>query len=472
MKKASNRLAHLEDALPLKAYGYDLSTYTIALEAWRRGLTVKFYRKTIKGKNRIRYVISNGEKEHHFSLSKGDLVSKEQNSICKDKSLTKNYLIKEGVSVPKGKTFGAEIKDEEIISYAEELGYPLVLKPSNSTLARGVIVNIKNSFFMKDALIEVRQKGNFSDVIVEQYIQGEEYRIYVLGSKVLGVYKRVPANITGDGKNTIEKLIEIKNKERKKNPHLHKRPIVMDDDMLRLLKEKGYDPNSIPEKGEIVYLREISNLPLGGDSKDCTDELSTENKNIAIQAAKAIGLVQCGVDMIVDKISGVGMILEINARAHIGAHLFPAIGTSRDIPKAIIDFYFPETVNSSKAVSNSYYFNYDAVVDILKSRMGIEIVVPHVPGEMLEAKQYNVSGTVQGVGYRKWVLKKASQYRMNGYVKNLKNGDVQIVAAGKDKELEKFEKIIYKQRPSKAKVKEVEQKKWEKPTVMGFEIKE
>jgi acylphosphatase len=40
------------------------------------------------------------------------------------------------------------------------------------------------------------------------------------------------------------------------------------------------------------------------------------------------------------------------------------------------------------------------------------------------------SGRVQGVGFRMYTQQKARQLDVSGYVRNLRNGDVEIVAAG------------------------------------------
>ncbi|MBU9722718.1 MULTISPECIES: ATP-grasp domain-containing protein [Bacillaceae] len=343
MNKRENWLSQLENSLPEKAKGNDLSTYSIALEGWRRGLTLKFYGVYIKaGRYKIRYSLNDGIKEHHFTNSKGDFITKEQGDICKSKSLTNKYLLEAGVPIPQGRHFNVSATENEILDYSLSIGFPLVLKPANESLGRGVVLNIKNVDDLKEALFYVREKSGYKEVILQQYIKGNEYRVYVIGNEVVGVYKRKAANVIGDGMRTIKKLIEIKNIERKENPHLYKRLIAIDDKMIKFLSDKGKTIESIPKKGEEVILREIGNLPNGGDSVDFTDSLSEENKNIAIDGAKAVGMAHCGLDMIIDE-NNQGKIIEINTRAHIGAHLFPVHGIARDIPGKIIDLYFPNS---------------------------------------------------------------------------------------------------------------------------------
>src|SRR5690625_1179255 len=108
-------LPHLVDAVPTRGYGNRLSMYLISLEAWRRGLNVKFY--TIKNpdnKMLIRYSLSNGKKEYHFESSRGDKLTDYAYEVCENKDETKKVLTKAGIPVPEGKRFKENRSNEEI----------------------------------------------------------------------------------------------------------------------------------------------------------------------------------------------------------------------------------------------------------------------------------------------------------------------------------------------------------------------
>lgn len=189
--------------------------YTIALEGWRRGLILKlrhlYYRK--EKKIRIGYSLSYKGRTHHFNASRGDRVSKKAINICNDKNLTRDYLIKANISTPSGKGFGSETNNDEIIQYADSIGYPLVLKPTKGLQGKGVIVNIKGKKELNDALISVREKMEYKEVIIEKFVQGEDCRVYVIEDKVIGAVSRVPAKIVSDGRNSIRQLINLENKK-------------------------------------------------------------------------------------------------------------------------------------------------------------------------------------------------------------------------------------------------------------------
>src|SRR5690625_5211016 len=192
-------LPDLENAVPSEGQGKRISTYTVALEGLRRGLKLKFYSLFEDGnKLKVRYSLSNGERTHHFSLSMGDKVSDKAFKICNDKDLTKRYLDKENVPVPKGDMFRIDVFEEVIIEYGLSLGFPLVVKPTDGNAGRGVFANITSEEDLREIVPYVRNDLEFDDIIVEKHVEGEEFRIYVIEDRVLGAMNRRPANVTGD----------------------------------------------------------------------------------------------------------------------------------------------------------------------------------------------------------------------------------------------------------------------------------
>lgn len=248
--------------------------------------------------------------------------------------LTKQYLEKGGVNVPIGKSFDSINTEDELLNYAKEIGYPVVLKPIDGKRGQGVFSNIRNEEELRGYIKTIRHDLGYDKVIIEKHYTGEEYRVYVVNNMVAGVIQRFPANITGDGKHTIEELINFKNEVRKKVPNLHTRLIKLDEEVLRHVKTAGYEIKSIPENGKQLILRQKGNLSTGGDSLDYTEEISQTVKNIALATSKAIpDLPQCGVDVLYDKVKDEAVVIEVNSRAGVGGHLFPLSGKARDIPK-------------------------------------------------------------------------------------------------------------------------------------------
>ncbi|TMW72353.1 ATP-grasp domain-containing protein [Alteribacter natronophilus] len=465
-------LPHLEGAVPTAGQGKRISTYTVALEGWRRGIATKFYSEfDEENKLKVRYCLSYGGREHHFELSKGDKVTKEAFHICDDKDLTKKVLAKAGVPVPRGEKFGGNVSDEEILRYAAELGFPLVLKPVSANGGKGVFANVRDMQVLKEALPYVRSELGYKEVIIETHVPGDkEYRIIVLEDRVLGAMHRIPANVVGDGVHTIRELIYQKNDFRKKNPHLTSRLIKIDKEVLYMIKEAGYQLDEVLEQDKRLFLRVQSNLSNGGDSVDVTHKLTPEMRHIAIEATKAVpGLAHSGVDLIIDEEERSGVVIEVNSRPGLGGHLFPMEGKARDFAKEFIDFYFPETVENDRS---SLYFNFDSILEPIKSRSATTVELPVPPLGTLKGRRFVISGTIEMNGFKKFVKRQALQNNLQGYVKaggGAEDDEAVIVVVGENyADIQNFKDECLEELKDSQGIS-IEESEWKKPVKMGFE---
>ncbi|MDP9751035.1 cyanophycin synthetase [Thermoanaerobacter pentosaceus] len=264
--------------------------------------------------------------------------------IASDKILTKQILKDHGFPVPEG---DVAYNEEEAIAIAEEIGYPVAIKPYNGNQGKGVHLNITNG---EEVSIAYRNAKAYSDlVIVEKHINGKHYRVLVVGEKVVAVAEKIPAHVIGDGIHTIEELVEIENKNPLRGKG-HEKPLTkltIDTISKLTLKKQGFDLQDVPKKGKKVFLRESANLSTGGIAIDKTDEIHPNNIEIAVRAAKAIGLDIAGIDITMEDIKKPlteknGAIIEINASPGIRMHHYPSKGKPRNVAKAIVDMLFPK----------------------------------------------------------------------------------------------------------------------------------
>ena len=179
------------------------------------------------------------------------------------------------------------------------------------------------------------------------------------------------------------------------------------------------------------------------------------------------GLEHGGVDMIVKNNSAT--VIEINTTASFGMHIFPSKGKPINVCKEIIDYYFPETKDTF--VNEQLYFNYSNISKMLKNRAVNHLEVTNAINEPLYSKKYIVKGKVQGVGFRMWVRREASRYNLNGYTKNLKNGNVVVVVASSNQQLVNNFKEVLKIGSKRSKVEKVLEYDWDKRINIGFEIR-
>lgn len=352
--------------------GGKLSAYCLALEAWRRGLKV-----TLEAPNAAILRISDGEKSVRFNHSKPDKTSPEAVATLRDKYKTSQLLRQAGIPVPISYLFDPRKSDyADILESAKRIGFPVVLKPVHGSEGNGVFANITHETQLHECYQELVNKFSNRSIVLERHHNGDDFRIYVIG-EFIAACTRLPANIIGDGISTIEELISKKNETRKRNPFLSHGLIEADYEVHSMLARSGWDMSSIPPAGSTVVLREKSNASAGGDVIDVTNEIPPRIRDAAISAVRAIdGLFSAGVDVLWDTQShdqSDFVIIEMNSRAHIGVNMYPTNGTGIDMPKAIIDEFFPNTPRRSSKLFSTISFDRRQVVSMMTSKLVREV---------------------------------------------------------------------------------------------------
>ena len=223
----------------------------------------------------------------------------------------------------------------------------LVVKPTTTNFGKGVIILKRQGTQIERRAYNQAVEQAFSfdtSVIVEEFLEGKEYRFLVIGDEVIAVLHRVPANVEGDGVHTVAELAELKNQNPLRGSG-YKTPlekIKLSTPELDYLAAHGKNEQYRPAQGEIVYLRKNSNISTGGDSIDYTDIAHKAYKTIAINAARAVNAVICGADLIISDISrepgeGEYGIIELNFNPAIHIHGFPHQGKNRHPEKKVLD---------------------------------------------------------------------------------------------------------------------------------------
>ncbi|WP_257274765.1 hypothetical protein [Endozoicomonas sp. SESOKO4] len=350
----------------------------VALEAWRRGLQVTIGQDW-------KFILSSTDKSITFKLSRldGTDEAKKSSQICSNKTKTKLYLDANNVPTPLGYNFKQEINLTTILQCAQKLGYPVCLKANGWSKGKGVYPFITNEDELKKNFNLLVNHLNCEDICLEKHILGDDYRVYVVGNKVVSALRRIPANILGNGKNSINELIIQKNSQRKKNPFLKNSLVNIDSEIQDKLNSSGYSLETILDNGKCFYLRNKSNASAGGDTIDVTDSISEKHKAIAIRAISSIpGLQHGGVDILTEDIksdTSNTTVLEINLAAELGVNIYPFSGTARLIYKDIIDFYFPDTTKVETNSINNWYFNLKTPLGTLKNKIAKTIEIPPRP---------------------------------------------------------------------------------------------
>lgn len=335
-----------------------VSSYAIALEAWRRGLEVTFTAKDLH-----LYTISDGPRSVEMNFSRPDsITSRSAYSRLNDKSITIDTLKKAGLPAPQGTILAPTVSPEVLRSTASALGYPVVLKLHDGSMGKGVLTNITSWEELRESFNHLLAEYNPTKIMLEKHHPGADYRVLVVGGKSVAAVKRIPANILGDGKSTVQELINLKNSSRKYNPFLTSGTIKIDFEVEKNLKDQQLKLDSIPKQGSLIRLRRVANASAGGDVKDVTNTIQTDILNASEEAVRQFpGVFIAGVDVLVDEESGKFVIIEINSRPQIGVNMYPTIGRGADVPEIIVDKLFPGTRRPELEAFSTLRFDAESV---------------------------------------------------------------------------------------------------------------
>ncbi|MEY4342087.1 MAG: cyanophycin synthetase [Pseudomonadota bacterium] len=284
-----------------------------------------------------------GSKQRRIQAAEIDATSAIAESIAQDKELTKKLLHAAGVPVPLGRPVTSA---EDAWAAAQEIGLPVVIKPRDGNQGKGISVNIATQ---EGVMTAYKTAVSFKDdVLVERYLPGSDFRLLVVGNKLVAAARRDPPLVIGNGKNTVRELVEQVNADpRRGEGHATSLTKIRLDDIARnRLKEQGMDENSVPAKGTRVILRNNANLSTGGTATDVTDDVHPEVAARAVAAAQMVGLDICGVDVVCESVlhpleEQGGGVVEVNAAPGLRMHLSPSFGKGRDVGEAVIATMFP-----------------------------------------------------------------------------------------------------------------------------------
>jgi cyanophycin synthetase len=313
------------------------STGAIVDAAVRRGIP---YRRLTEG-SMVQF--GWGSRQRRIQAAETDSTSAIAESIAQDKDLTKMLLHAAGVPVPRGRS----VTDaEDAWAAACELGGRVVVKPRDGNQGKGVAVNIGSR---EEVMAAYEVAASFrSDVIVERYLPGHDFRLLVVGDQLVAAARRTPPQVIGDGEHTVQQLVEQVNRDplRGDGHATSLTKIRLDQIAVATLARQGLAIDSVPAKGRQVALRNNANLSTGGIATDVTDDVHPEVAARAVEAAQMVGLDICGVDVVCENVirpleEQGGGIVEVNAAPGLRMHLQPSFGKGRAVGEAIINVMYP-----------------------------------------------------------------------------------------------------------------------------------
>ncbi|GAA3977795.1 cyanophycin synthetase [Hymenobacter antarcticus] len=313
------------------------STYSIVAEAASRNIPY------IQLKNTSIIQLGYGVNQRRIWATTTNLTSHAGVEVAGNKNRTKAMLHDAGIPVPRGSTVYSEAGLRDAI---DELGFPIVTKPLDGNHGKGATIRIMN---WKDAAAGLKAAQEYSRaVIVEQFIEGFDFRLLVVNGKLIAAAKRTPAAVVGDGKSTIQQLIANVNEDPRRGIGHEKvlTSIKADKHTLDILKGRGLTMKSVLPAKETLYLKSTANISTGGTATDVTDQMHPYNVLMAERAAGIVGLDICGIDLMATDISiplneSRGAVIEVNAAPGFRMHIAPTDGLPRNVAAPVVDMLFP-----------------------------------------------------------------------------------------------------------------------------------
>jgi cyanophycin synthetase len=312
------------------------STAALADAARARGIPVR--RLTDGSLLQLGY----GAQQRRVWAAETDRTSAVAEAVAQDKDLTKALLDVVGVPVPKGRPAASA---EDAWAIAQEIGLPVAVKPQKGNQGKGVSVGLRTREAVMGAYeIAARRDGL---VLVERHIEGADYRLLVVGGRLVAAARREPPRVVGDGVQTIAELVALENQNplRGDDHSTSLSKLRLDEIGLEMLAEQGLNETSVPAKGQAVVLRRNANLSTGGSATDVTDEVHPLVARRAVEAARTVGLDIAGIDLVASAVDRPleetgGAFVEVNAAPGLRMHLEPSHGKGRAVGEAIIESMF------------------------------------------------------------------------------------------------------------------------------------
>ena len=312
------------------------STGGIAKEAKKRGIPIL----RLDGS----YIqLGHGARQRRLQATMTDRTSGIGMEIADDKKRTKRILDEAGIPVPRGETVGTL---EGALEVAEELGYPVVLKPLSGNHGRGITTNVQSPDEV--ALAFDIAKDVHSRVIVERFLTGSDFRVLLVNHKFVAAARRDPARVVGDGHKTVLELVDQLNADPKRGDG-HERALTrvrIDRDTEEMLGKQRLTLDSVPDEGQVVVLKTTANISSGGTATDVTDDVHPQVRAVCERVSRIINLDIMGIDIVAPTLAKPlhetgGGIVEVNAAPGLRMHLEPTAGKPRDVAGPIVDMLFP-----------------------------------------------------------------------------------------------------------------------------------
>jgi cyanophycin synthetase len=327
----------------LSISGLRSNQHFLVWECHRRGISVEIIHKNYEVL-RCRY----GERMEYFLDIDSSIMPFASSAISGNKALTKIILAQAGIQVIPGKEFLLNQPDE-VLEYANLIGFPIVLKPALGTNGDFVMLGIDCQDKLEEAIAHVVSRCLSPSYLIEKQIDGHDLKVFVTKEGKFAALTRIPPTVTGDGIKTVQELIDIENQKRLSEPGIRRlAPIPIDFETERFINDQGVQVGAVLESERCLQVRQNANVGTGAISVDCTSLISREVRELCFRVLNQFpSLPYCSVDLILNDTRTTRLVdvfvCEVNPLPSLGIHMAPARGYGQNVAAMIIDLVFPDS---------------------------------------------------------------------------------------------------------------------------------
>ena len=330
------------------------NSYLISITALMQGMDVHFYRTPNeagtsnklflpKYDDPLFYRISTKDKTIFMAGSHFDRENPTAIQLQHNKSVLKAMLSKAGINTPFGGVASSTQKD--ILKSLAKAGVDRVtVKPAQGKMSQGV--QLYQTLEEAEAILDANPSIVY---IVEQHIDGVEFRITASKTEVIAAALVIPAHLKGDGKTTLKDLLAAEGEARSKNPANRSRPI----DPQAIAKSAmvhGIDGTTVLPEGH-VFRYTLDNMPYSAFRVPVLDRLPQNIKDCAIQTVRTVDAAFFTMDIFADR-GGIPYVVDIDGSCATSKECFPYPdgNWNLDVPRYILQHHFPKHIDQERNI--------------------------------------------------------------------------------------------------------------------------
>jgi cyanophycin synthetase len=237
-----------------------------------------------------------GQHARRLDRSVSDADSAIGGKLCANKATAAALLRASGLPAP---SHAVVTSGAQALKAAQQLGWPVVVKPSDLERGEGVVVDVADDATLQAAFTAAQALSRSKTVIVERQVPGVCHRLFIAQGRLLYAVKRLPMSVQGDGVADIDGLVAAECARQLQLPPWERSGLQpLDALALAALARAGLTPRSVPARGAWVALRRIESTAWGGVDEEVTQQIHPENLRVALAAAERFGLDMAGIDII------------------------------------------------------------------------------------------------------------------------------------------------------------------------------